>query len=401
MRCVRPPAHLLILQLLTPAACFTPKLSSHCVRWSQDDSPSPIPTEGAGGVAPQADDRAGGPILCRPRGEADDTATNTCGVSAAAIGKASTHLDVGVLAPDGACVPLSLPMPDGAADLAGSLDVAQAVVAGGEVQYAVVHPECDVWWREVSEDVIPPIPELILPFGQTARGDKLALCRTFGDGAKGDGGLARVGTIALEGVDFGKCFFTQADGETREIDGGTFHILQARPAAVACVDNAADGAKLAGELRDRISRFISEEHRASIARVAGAAFEALSEGLAKEGSCALQQVRNVGGGGAGEGWWGRAGEGWWGGAGEGWWSGAGEGWWGGREDDNRPTTHRPYNPIRPSAQLLHHPIRPTAQPSHHPSRPTALPPHYTLHLHRCSHPLALSLTHSTRSVSIC
>ena len=41
-----------------------------------------------------------------------------------AIGKASTHLDVGVLEPSGVCVLLSLPMPYGADSLAGESDSA-------------------------------------------------------------------------------------------------------------------------------------------------------------------------------------------------------------------------------------------------------------------------------------
>ena len=110
---------------------------------------------------------------------------------------------------------------------------------GGDVEYAIVDSSCDVWWREVSEDVIPPIPELVRTLGTTASGVKLALCRTFGDGGAGDGGLRRMGTLAVEGPDFGKCFFTRSDGATGMIDGGKFHVLQARPAEPACVDDAA------------------------------------------------------------------------------------------------------------------------------------------------------------------
>jgi hypothetical protein len=98
---------------------------------------------------------------------------------------------------------------------------------------------CDVWWREVSADVIPPIPELVLSFGNTGNdltsntSHKLGLCRSFGDHSNVDDGRKVVGTIALEGPDFGKCFFTRANGETTALDGGMFYVMQVRACAHA------------------------------------------------------------------------------------------------------------------------------------------------------------------------
>lgn len=68
-------------------------------------------------------------------------------------------------------------------------------------------PGCDVWWRWVSADVIPPIPELAVALpGSTS-------------------GVCRAGTLGLlgtQGGDFGKCLVDPP------IDGGGFEILQAR-----------------------------------------------------------------------------------------------------------------------------------------------------------------------------
>lgn len=204
---------------LLAALGFTPKRSDHCVRWAAALPDALIPTEANGGIAPADHDSARGPIICRA---AAARAAGTCNVSAP-IGEASSHLELGVLSVDGACVPLSEPMPSDSQDGARVLGT---VRPHGMVEYMTVDPTCDVWWREVSEDVIPPIPELVRTLGATASGAKLALCRTFGDGNFGDGGIMRPGTLVVEGADFGKCFFTRADGSTGVIDGGRFHVLQ-------------------------------------------------------------------------------------------------------------------------------------------------------------------------------
>ena len=151
------------------AAGFTPKDSAHCVSWSSSELPSPIPTEAKGGGAASESDSDSGALLCRlagPRLHADDAADAAAGGSAcaaderAAIGEASVHLQVGVLAADGSCVPLAQPAPHALASRRES-----TFALGGALQYARVHADCDAWWREVSQDVIPPIPELVLPFG--------------------------------------------------------------------------------------------------------------------------------------------------------------------------------------------------------------------------------------------
>lgn len=159
------------------AVGFTPKDSAHCVRWTAAELPSPIPTEAKGGGAPADGDSDRGPLLCRAARSTDAAAAaaSSCAAEAdAPIGVASVHLDVGVVGADGACMPLSQPAPGALA----SLRQPDALRLGGALEYARVDSECDVWWREVSQDVIPPIPELVLPFGATPGGDKLAICRS-------------------------------------------------------------------------------------------------------------------------------------------------------------------------------------------------------------------------------
>lgn len=69
--------------------------------------------------------------------------------------------------------------------------------------------DCDVWWRSVTDDVIPPIPELVVPITEA-----YGACR-LRDG--------RVGILGLAGLDFAQCVV----GEDR-LDGGGFDVLQAR-----------------------------------------------------------------------------------------------------------------------------------------------------------------------------
>lgn len=205
---------------------FTPKRSGHCVRWEEAAPPSLLPTEAPGGLSPSHRDTEEGPILCREREAGRGAGGSACEATVAQVGRESSHLPLGVLASTGECVPLSQPMPAEPASLA-SLGEGEGWARG--VELARADASCDVWWREVSEDVIPPIPELVLPLGSSPNGAKLALCRTFGEEGLDDGGVRRVGTLAVEGADFGKCFFTKADGSTASIDGGKFHVLQVPP----------------------------------------------------------------------------------------------------------------------------------------------------------------------------
>ncbi len=58
-----------------------------------------------------------------------------------------------------------------------------------------------------------------------------------------------MGTIALEGPDFGRCSFTKLDGTGGVLDGGVFHILQARAAEPECRDDSTKQKELASGLQ--------------------------------------------------------------------------------------------------------------------------------------------------------
>jgi len=150
-----------------------------------------------------------------------------------------------------------------------------------------------VWWREVSQDVIPPPPELAMHFGTSSSGDKLALCRTYGNGDHGDGGKRIVGTMPLEGPDMGTCFFTRPDGSTGELIGGLFHILQARHATPSCENSVSLQKELREKIRVRVRDFVNEEDRDLIGRVTGHGrdtFEKLFRSILALGSCELKQI---------------------------------------------------------------------------------------------------------------
>lgn len=84
---------------------------------------------------------------------------------------------------------------------------------------------CKVWWREVNQDVIPPIPELVIPLGAMSSNVEpktpflLALCRPFNS--------TTIGALVMQGPDYGKCIVILENGEVSSLDGGGFHLLQA------------------------------------------------------------------------------------------------------------------------------------------------------------------------------
>jgi len=192
---------------------------------------------------------------------------------------ASAHLAVGSLLPGpGAprCAPIAL----------GRGPAAEAAAEAAE-EVAVLGAGCDLWWRETTADVIPPIPELTLPLGRTKEGYRLGLCRTYGDSAEG---RKIVGTLVLEGPDFGTCLFTRDDGTPSSLNGGGFHLLQARAAEALCEDSAPLARDLAQGLERRMDEFLTLADRETIARVSGTPFAELRSSVLSLGSCMLKQV---------------------------------------------------------------------------------------------------------------
>jgi len=128
-------------------------------------------------------------------------------------------------------------------------------------------------------------------------GDKLGICRTFGTNASAhaDDGSATLGTVVLEGPDMGICHFVTPRGDDRELVGGLFHILQARPRGAA--SKCAEAATSYEDLRWRVQRFLTPEDHELLARVVrgsgtatGNVFEDLMEGLRGLSGCQLQEV---------------------------------------------------------------------------------------------------------------
>ncbi|KAL1499701.1 hypothetical protein AB1Y20_011896 [Prymnesium parvum] len=286
------------LTLLASVLCFTPKPSAHCLLWGADFPLTPLPTEASAASSspepspslPSASpsspssspassttppDDSPPPVLCR---------SHSC-AAASPVGEGSFHLPLGALAPSGECIPLAAPMPAAAADAAA----VRAAPRLGGVEVAARAAECDVWWREVSEDVIPPVPELVLPLGATPHGSRLVLCRTRAE-AEGGGGVPRMGTLAVEGPDFGKCFFTREDGGTGVIEGGNFHVLQARPQEPECIDVPAEAERLRRQLLQRVEAYVPPAVRREIEAVAEVPFDDLLAGASSLGSCDLSQI---------------------------------------------------------------------------------------------------------------
>jgi hypothetical protein len=196
-----------------------------------------------------------------------------------------SHLDIGTIVTTGGvkeCVPIS----------SGGVSIGTKA-PGHAIQYAITDPTCDVWWREVSPDVVPPIPELALSFGTDSHGHKLGLCRTFGEDVSVDGGHKIVGTFFEEGPDFGRCFFVRPDGSTGFLDGGLFHVMQARAAEESCIDDPGRQAELSVALRERLDKFITLEDKKLLEKVVGAPLTSYAElysDVISLGSCDLQMV---------------------------------------------------------------------------------------------------------------
>jgi hypothetical protein len=71
-----------------------------------------------------------------------------------------------------------------------------------QIEVAIMDPGCDVWWRHATADVLPPMPELALPFGADTGGEFFGLCMMERRGD--DVGVApRLGTMFMSGDSVG------------------------------------------------------------------------------------------------------------------------------------------------------------------------------------------------------
>lgn len=277
--------------------------AGHCLQWRPHTRGDPdgtlISVEGDSVVGGRAGDTV---RLCRW--------LPARGCSGQLVGRASEHLPFGQIDADsGRCVGIGrLPARPPQGDAALCEPTAPGVAAGSvsarceqidAFEVATVDLSCDVWFRKVTADVIPPIPELLLPLdldgakGGSGGAKLVGLCRTFADHSSAPN---RLGTVMLtEGPDFGNCFVTAPDGTTTTLEGGVFHVLQARVHAAAAGHGCANMTtprqkELAAGLSTRIGAYISPVDRGRIAAVTGVGFEELAAAVLGLDGCAMAKV---------------------------------------------------------------------------------------------------------------
>ena len=172
------------------------------------------------------------------------------------------------------CIPVGAAARDAFADSCGGHCTFELVA---------VNAECEVWWREVHQDVIPPIPELVIPLGVASQGEKVALCRDFN---------GHLGALYLEGERYGQCFYTQHDGTTAFLDGGRFHVLQGvrREETDACAESEAMAKVLRRKMFALLDSHITPEDERDMENITGKPFVQLRGALAGAGSCFFEQV---------------------------------------------------------------------------------------------------------------
>jgi len=286
----------LLLLLPLRSLAFTPKDTAHCLNWNGETSETArIGIQRRGVITTPADS----PILCRWRGFGKSKAAAAV-AAAGPLGQRSRHHELGTLTSNGRCAAIAA---------SGSAEVVDAriVSLSFDVEVASVNPDCEVWWREVAEDQIPPTPELTLPLWMDSGiatnkvDEKLGICRSFGDDTTrhADGGRALLGTIVLEGPDMSSCFFTRPDGTPGVLESGLFHILQARPKS-AKARQCREAGELSRGLRWRVDRFLRPSDRKLLEKVVqtsgtaepveGKLFDRLVAEAAKLEACELQEV---------------------------------------------------------------------------------------------------------------
>ena len=115
---------------------------------------------------------------------------------------------------------------------------------GRSLSLSLVADDCDVWWRPVTDDVIPPMPELAVKLPEY---DHLGACRRDGN----------VGVIAMDGPNFGQCRI-----HDQVFDGGGFDVLQARRRRhtddITCDDKTNDLRRLIDALSTEDRRLFEE-----------------------------------------------------------------------------------------------------------------------------------------------
>jgi len=303
---------LLCASVLTLGWGFTPKGTQHCIKWSTEIPEPRVPIYSEHGHE--------GRQLCRPshhkhRSNAlgdtvwwDKVSARSFGSNFGIDGKKrkmmGRHLHMGEIHHHGGedtCIPLAFVPAHHERHVMRQWKPAESVAPGFQpqyysrlqrqgLQYMHVDPSCDVYWREVTADVIPPIPELLFIFGKSRTGEKLGVCRTFDRDPELEDNGRRMGTFVAEGTDFGKCFFTNEEGEIEALDGGKFYVIQVRASEEKCEKNLMKTLDLVSQLTSRIDKFITEEDQGNIEEVTGVPFSTLNQELMELGNCDLARI---------------------------------------------------------------------------------------------------------------
>jgi hypothetical protein len=158
-------------------------------------------------------------------------------------------------------------------------------------EVATKHESCDLWWRWVSTDVIPPIPELTVVLSASAPplwSSELpcGLCQVDLEDGESVAGLMPV----YEGEYFGKCVYRNTDGKIGVRDGGAFFVMHAREEAAGCTPTAEEQVMLASALKGLLDAHISAADRSLLARISGHSFKKLQVKTLALDSCTLGQI---------------------------------------------------------------------------------------------------------------
>jgi hypothetical protein len=277
--------------LITNPASFRPRASQHCLRWRLVEDELSSRAGGAAGTAPHPElFTARGRPLCRRVVEGGDARAGGYhgAMNCSLGGDDATHhtVQVGYLG-GGAAAPLgSRPcvFENGVAAERSSDGQRTLVHAGArQIEVAIMDPGCDVWWRHATADVLPPMPELALPFGADTGGEFFGLCMMERRGD--DVGVApRLGTMFMSGDSVGDCV---VPGFGRLV-GGAYYLVQARESTGECVDDTAERRRLAVRLKALLQTYLTAADRARVSDVAGCPFAMLESAVLHDlNSCEL------------------------------------------------------------------------------------------------------------------
>jgi len=255
---------------------FIPRATGHCIQWK--------PAELAETTWQPLAGTPSGQLLCRPQPE----------------GQFAPHTQFEFIPYKTQSLPVGIYDSATRQCLVNGKLVAHGIVA----ELAFTDPSCDVWWRTVTSDVMPPMTEMAMHFGSSAAlpaveaapatsadsDDAMltplyGICRSLDENPE-------LGTLLLNGDNVGHCIIHSSGKSTpRVIVGGGYDIIQAREGNSGGCENDADEAKqLSASLSAKVEKFISAEDRRLIEEVTGYSFSELADEAYALGSCELRQV---------------------------------------------------------------------------------------------------------------